>query len=73
MLISGFLRVWAVCLIGQEKFLTYANLPALLVVRLIVLKGSRISQVKMKLLYLVGFAIVLNGATILNYRKTQLM
>jgi ABC-2 type transport system permease protein len=41
------------------------------VVRLIVLKGSGFAQVKMELLYLVGFAALLNGAAILNYRKTN--
>jgi ABC-2 type transport system permease protein len=41
------------------------------VVRLIVLKGSGFAQVKMELLYLVGFAALLNGAAIINYRKTN--
>jgi ABC-2 type transport system permease protein len=41
------------------------------VVRLIVLKGSGFSHVKMELLYLLGFAVLLNGAAILNYRKTS--
>ena len=41
------------------------------VVRLIVLKGSGLSQVKMELFYLIGFAILLNGCAILNYRKTN--
>jgi ABC-2 type transport system permease protein len=41
------------------------------VVRLIVLKGSGLMQVKMELLYLVGFAVLLNGAAIFNYRKTS--
>lgn len=41
------------------------------VVRLIVLKGSGLMQVKMELLYLAIFAILLNGAAILNYRKTS--
>ena len=41
------------------------------VVRLIVLKGSGLSQVKMELFYLIIFAIVLNGAAIYNYRKTN--
>jgi ABC-2 type transport system permease protein len=40
------------------------------VVRLIVLKGSGLSQVKMELLYLAVFAILLNTCAILNYRKT---
>jgi ABC-2 type transport system permease protein len=41
------------------------------VVRLIVLKGSGFSQVRMELLYLVGFAVLLNGAAIFNYKKTN--
>jgi ABC-2 type transport system permease protein len=41
------------------------------VVRLIVLKGSGFSQVKMELFYLACFAVVLNGAAIINYRKTN--
>jgi ABC-2 type transport system permease protein len=41
------------------------------VVRLVVLKGSSLSQVKMELFYLIGFAIVLNAAAIGNYRKTN--
>lgn len=40
------------------------------VVRLIVLKGSGFAQVGMEMLYLVIFAVVLNTAAILNYRKT---
>lgn len=41
------------------------------VVRLIVLKGSELTQIKMELLYLTGFALLLNGLAILNYRKTS--
>ncbi|MEO6166693.1 MAG: ABC transporter permease [Chitinophagales bacterium] len=41
------------------------------VVRLIVLKGSGLSQVKMELYYLTVFAIVLNSAAIYNYKKTN--
>lgn len=41
------------------------------VVRLIVLKGSGFNEVKIELLYLVGFAILLNSLAILNYRKTS--
>lgn len=41
------------------------------VVRLIVLKGSGFAEVKIELLYLVGFAIGLNSLAILNYRKTN--
>ncbi|KLT70520.1 ABC transporter permease [Flavobacterium sp. ABG] len=41
------------------------------VVRLIVLKGSRFSEVKNELFYLIGFAFLLNGLAIYNYRKTS--
>lgn len=41
------------------------------VVRLIVLKGSGFAEVKMELLYLIGFAIALNGFAIWNYKKTN--
>lgn len=41
------------------------------VVRLIVLKGSSFADVKTELLYLIGFAIALNGFAIWNYRKTS--
>jgi len=41
------------------------------VVRLIVLKGSNFADVKTELLYLIGFAIALNGFAIWNYRKTN--
>lgn len=40
------------------------------VVRLIVLKGSGLSELKNELFYLIGFAIALNGLAIYNYRKT---
>jgi ABC-2 type transport system permease protein len=41
------------------------------VVRLIVLKGSGLGQLKNELYYLLGFAVFLNGCAILNYRKTS--
>jgi ABC-2 type transport system permease protein len=41
------------------------------VVRLIVLKGSGLEQVKNEFYYLVGFAVFLNGCAIFNYRKTS--
>ncbi|MEY8760271.1 ABC transporter permease [Chryseobacterium tongliaoense] len=41
------------------------------VVRLIVLKGSGFHEVKTELFYLAGFAVVLNGLAIFNYRKTS--
>lgn len=40
------------------------------VVRLIVLKGSGLAEVRTELLYLALFAVVLNAGAILNYRKT---
>jgi len=40
------------------------------VVRPIVLKGSGLLETKMEMLYLAGFAVLLNGLAILNYRKT---
>ncbi|MGE8427965.1 MAG: ABC transporter permease [Sphingobacterium sp.] len=40
------------------------------VVRLIVLKGSGFQEVKKELVYLIGFAFLLNGLAIYNYRKT---
>lgn len=54
---------------------TFSNLTPVThfikVVRLIVLKGSSFWQVKNELLYLAGFALLLNGCAILNYRKTS--
>jgi ABC-2 type transport system permease protein len=41
------------------------------VVRMIVLKGSGFADVKIELLYIVIFAVILNGWAILNYRKTS--
>lgn len=41
------------------------------VVRLIVLKGSGLQQVGSELVYLAGFAVLLNGLAIFNYRKTN--
>ena len=41
------------------------------VVRLIVLKGSGLWQVRKEMYYLIGFAVLLNGCAILNYRKTS--
>ncbi|SFF03340.1 ABC-2 type transport system permease protein [Chitinophaga sp. CF118] len=40
------------------------------VMRMIVLKGSRFSDISLSLLKVAGFAVVLNGWAILNYRKT---
>ena len=41
------------------------------VVRLLVLSGSEFSDVRNEMFYLVIFAVILNGAAILNYRKTN--
>lgn len=41
------------------------------VVRLIVLKGSGLSEIKIELGYLALFAVTLNGLAIWNYRKTS--
>lgn len=41
------------------------------VIRMIVLKGSGFADVRPELLYLVIFALVLNGWAIFNYRKTS--
>jgi len=54
---------------------TFSNLTPvthfITVVRLIVLKGSGLEQVKNEFYYLVGFAVFLNSCAILNYRKTS--
>ena len=54
---------------------TFSNLTPvthfITVVRLIVLKGSGLEQVKNEFYYLLGFAVFLNGCAILNYRKTS--
>lgn len=41
------------------------------VVRLIVLKGSSFYEVRTEFFYLIGFAVLLNGLAIYNYRKTN--
>ncbi|PRB02243.1 ABC transporter permease [Chryseobacterium sp. MYb7] len=41
------------------------------VVRLIVLKGSSFYEVQTEFFYLIGFAVLLNGLAIYNYRKTN--
>ncbi|ANE51945.1 ABC transporter permease [Flavisolibacter tropicus] len=72
MLMSGFFTSldsmpgWA----KQMSFLTPVT-HFIAVVRLIVLKGSGLSEVRTELLYLLAFAIVLNGLAIYNYRKTN--
>ncbi len=39
------------------------------VMRMVVLKGSKLNDIKMHLLIMAGFAVVLNGWAILSYRK----
>ena len=39
------------------------------VMRMVVLKGSQLSDIKSQLLTMTGFAVVLNGWAIFNYRK----
>jgi ABC-2 type transport system permease protein len=41
------------------------------VIRLIMLKGSGFADLKTELLYMIAFAIALNGWAIWNYRKTS--
>jgi ABC-2 type transport system permease protein len=40
------------------------------VIRMIVLKGSGFNDIKTQFFIELGFAVVLNGWAILNYRKT---
>jgi hypothetical protein len=40
------------------------------VIRLIILKGSEFASVRAEFLYLIAFAVGLNGLAIWNYRKT---
>lgn len=71
MLMSGFFTStdsmpgWAKIMSGFTPVTHFIS-----VVRLIVLKGSGFADVKTELLYLVIFAVVLNGLAIFNYRKT---
>jgi ABC-2 type transport system permease protein len=57
--------VWAK-MIAQFNPVTYF----IEVMRMIVLKGSTFQDVKFHLVKIVGFAVVLNGWAILNYKKT---
>ncbi len=72
MLMSGFFTSldsmpdWAIRMANMTPVTHFIK-----VVRLIVLKGSGWSQIKMELYYLIIFAIVLNGAAIYNYKKTN--
>jgi ABC-2 type transport system permease protein len=71
MLMSGFFTStdsmpgWARTIANFTPVTHFIN-----VVRLIVLKGSGIANVKMELFYLIGFAVALNSFAIWNYRKT---
>jgi ABC-2 type transport system permease protein len=57
---------------GWAKTIAYFNPVTYFieVMRMIVLKGSEFGDVKYHLLKILGFAIVLNGWAILNYKKT---
>jgi ABC-2 type transport system permease protein len=39
------------------------------VIRMVVLKGSGLADIKYQLLTIFGFAVVLNGWAVINYRK----
>jgi len=39
------------------------------VIRMVVLKGSSLADIKYQLMTILGFAIVLNGWAVINYRK----
>lgn len=72
MLMSGFftstdsMPQWARFMSDQTPVTHFIK-----VVRLIVLKGSGFKEVGIELLYLFGFAILLNSLAIYNYRKTN--
>nr|WP_315028658.1 ABC transporter permease [uncultured Chryseobacterium sp.] len=71
MLMSGFFTNTESMPDWARKFSNFTPVTHFIkVVRLIVLKGSYFSEVKNEFFYLIGFAIVLNGLAILNYRKT---
>jgi ABC-2 type transport system permease protein len=56
---------------GWAQAITKANPVSYFieVIRMVVLKGSGIADIKSQLLTILGFAVVLNGWAILNYRK----
>lgn len=56
---------------GWAKAITRANPVSYFieVIRMVVLKGSGLSDIKYQLLTITGFAIVLNGWAVLNYHK----
>lgn len=72
MLMSGFFTSidsmpdWAITMANMTPVTHFIK-----VVRLVVLKGSELGQVKMELFCLIGFAILLNTGAILNYKKTN--
>jgi ABC-2 type transport system permease protein len=41
------------------------------VVRMIILKGSGFSDIKYHFIIMIGFAVLLNGLAIWNYKKTS--
>jgi ABC-2 type transport system permease protein len=56
---------------GWAKMITKANPVSYFidVMRMVVLKGSGLADIKYQLLTIFGFAAVLNGWAVLNYRK----
>ena len=56
---------------GWAKIITKLNPVSYFieVIRMVVLKGSRLSDIFYQLLTILGFAVVLNGWAVINYRK----
>lgn len=56
---------------GWAKMLTKFNPVSYFidVIRMVVLKGSGLADIKVQLLSIIGFAVVFNGWAVLNYRK----
>ncbi|ESU20350.1 ABC-2 type transporter [Flavobacterium enshiense DK69] len=72
MLMSGFFTSTDSMPDWARKFSNFTPVTHFIkVVRLIVLKGSGLKEVGIELLYLMGFAVALNGLAIYNYRKTN--
>lgn len=81
MLISFFLMMIFVLMSGLytsidsmpdwARFITRANPVSyfIQVIRMVVLKGSGLADIKYQLLSITGFAVVLNGWAVLNYHK----
>ena len=58
---------------GWAQLIAYTNPVTYFidVLRMVVLKGSRFSDIKLHFLFTAGFALLFNGWAILNYRKTN--